>query len=75
MLFMTDDLNTAQHPCKWWMRTAAGTDIGILNGNDTQSACQLAVELTHFILQLDSLSAIQIADMYRAILPDDFIRI
>ena len=75
MLFMTDDLNTAQHPRKRRVCTAAGADIGILNRNDTQCACQLAVELTHFILQLDSLCAVHVANMYRAILPDDLIRI
>ena len=75
MLFMADNLNTAQHPRKRRVGTAAGADIGVLNRNNTQRACQLAVELTHFILQLDSLCAIHIADMYRAILPDNLIRI
>ena len=72
---MADDLNAAQHPRKRRVCTTTSADIGILNRNNTQRTCQFAVELTHFILQLDSLCAVHIADMYRAILPNNLIRI
>ena len=73
VLFVTQHLHAAQHTRKGRMGAAAGADICIFHADNAQRSGELFVELTHFVLQLHSLSAIHIIHMHRAVLPNNLV--